>query len=419
MTAETESVRTTPLVQSRPVVVLNMHFTGLAIARGLRNCGAARIYGLGANESLFGNYSRYCQYVRCPDTLLQPEQCRDFLLQFAGQFETPPLLIPTRDHDLQFLSKFHGELQERYIVAAPAPEMLSTILNKAGFYRIADELGIAYPMTAWINSRADLESVRGELSFPVIVKPVYSTQWRKQEMWDLVGRQKAAIISDYDELLRFYAPIETVDPMIHIQEFIPGGDDDLVIFGSYLGRSGQALRFFTGRKLLQYPAQSGTGVAVRACLVPGIIEPSHRLLARLGYRGVSEIEFKLDRRSGKYVLIEMNPRFWDQHGLGTAVGVNLAECLFSDLTEGYVPEQSQNAKVATWIAEEGYLMASVSNLKTKAYSGRDFVRALKGKAAFAVLDIRDWRPAAAVAFQLMRDATKEVSRRVTRRFQSA
>jgi len=40
--------------------------------------------------------------------------------------------------------------------------------------------------------------------------------------------------------------------MIHIQELIPGGDDDLVIFGSSLGCClGQALRFFTARKLPQ------------------------------------------------------------------------------------------------------------------------------------------------------------------------
>ena len=391
-----------------------MHYTGLAIARGLRLCGAAPIYGLGANKTMFGNFSRCCKYVTCPDTEVAPEHCRDFLMKFSDQFDVRPLLFPTRDHDLQFLSTFYDELAERYIHVAAPPQMLQTILNKASLYRVAHELGIPYPATAWINSRADLEKVKDDLLFPVIVKPVYSTQWRRKEMWNLVGRQKAAIIRDYGELLTFYARIETVDPVVHIQEFIPGADADLVVFGSYVNPKSNVTRYFTGRKLLQYPAQSGTGVAVQACPVPEIVEPSRALLARLGYCGVSEIEYKYDRRNGNHVLIEMNPRFWDQHGLGGAVGVNLAQCLFLDLTEGRIPEQCQEPESVTWIAEDGYLLSLLSNLKSGAYPPGDFLRALKGRTAFAVFERKDWRPAAVLATRLIRDIARNVCQRIVR-----
>jgi predicted ATP-grasp superfamily ATP-dependent carboligase len=396
---------------NRPVVILNMHYTGLAIARGLQDCGAAPIYGLGANETMFGNFSRYCKYVSCPDTEVAAEQCRDFLTKFSDQFDTRPLLFPTRDHDLQFLSKYYGELEERYVVVAAPPQILQTILNKASLYRVAHELGIPYPATAWINSHADIERVKDELLFPVIVKPVYTTQWRRKEVWEIV-RQKAVIIQDYDELRRFYARIELVDPVIHIQEFIPGADANLVVFGSYVNPKSKVMRYFTGRKLLQYPARSGTGVAVQACPVPGIVEPSRKLLARLGYCGVSEIEYKYDRRNGNYVLIEMNPRFWDQHGLGAATGVNLAECLFLDLTKGHVPEQHQNPEPLTWIAEDGYLVSFLSNLKTRCYPVGDFFRALKGQTTLAVFERGDWHPAGSLAARLIRDIAKDVCHRV-------
>ena len=101
----------------RPVVILNMHYTGLAIARGLQECGAAPVYGVGANETMFGNFSRYCKYVRCPDTEVAPDQCRDFLIKFSDQFDTRALLFPTRDLDLQFLSKYYAELEERNLAA--------------------------------------------------------------------------------------------------------------------------------------------------------------------------------------------------------------------------------------------------------------------------------------------------------------
>lgn len=407
-----ESPATRRIVQV-PVVVLNPHYTGLAIARGLQGCGAAPIYALGANETLFGNFSRYCKYMWCPDTALAPEQCRDFLIKFAARFDTRPLLFPTRDHDLQFLSKYYAELEERYVVIASAPEMLQSILNKASLYRVAHELGIPYPATAWINSRADLDSVREELVFPIIAKPVYSTQWRKTVMWELVGRQKAVIIQNYEELRRFYARIEPVDSMMHVQEFIPGADTDLVIFGSYVSPNSSQARYFTGRKLLQYPARSGTGVAVQACPVPDIVDASLRLLSRLGYRGVSEIEYKYDRRTDKYVLIEMNPRFWDQHGLGAAAGVNLARCLFLDLTTGQMPEQRQDPQPLTWIAEDGFVVSFLDSLKNKSYPLADFLHALKGRTTVAVFDRRDWRPAVTLASQLVRNAGNGLWQRIT------
>jgi D-aspartate ligase len=398
--------------QSAPVLILNMHYTGLAIARALQTTGAGPIYGLGAHDTLFGNCSRYCKYIPCPDTLLAPTRCRDFLLKFSEQFETRPLLFPTRDHDLQFVSEFYGELEERYALIAAPPKTLQTILNKASFYGVAEELALAYPTTAWISSHADLERAAGKLMFPVIVKPVYSTQWRRKELWDLVGRQKAAVIDDYDGLRQFYARIEHVDPLIHVQEFIPGGDDNLVVFGSYVNPNRNITRYFTARKLLQYPPHSGTGVAVRACAVPEIVEPSRSLLARLEYCGVSELEYKYDRRNGKYVLIEMNPRFWDQHGLGAAVGVNLAECVYLDFTKGHVPDQHQDPQPLTWIAEDGYLMSFLRNLKTRSYPAAAFLRALQGRTTLAVFEWRDWHPAVSVARDFLRDVAKIIWQRV-------
>jgi predicted ATP-grasp superfamily ATP-dependent carboligase len=135
---------------------------------------------------------------------------------------------------------------------------------------------------------------------------------------------------------------------------------------------------------------------------------SQRLLARLGYHGVSELEYKHDRRNGRYVLIEMNPRFWDQHALGAAVGVNLAQCVYMDATRGYVPEQRQDPEPFTWIAEDSYLMSFLLNLKTGAYPASEFLTALKGRTTLAVFERRDWHPAASVAKQFIRDVGRMI-----------
>jgi len=41
------------------------------------------------------------------------------------------------------------------------------------------------------------------------------------------------------------------------------------------------------------------------------------LLRACGYAGLAEVELKRDSKTGAFQLIEVNPRHWDQHELGT------------------------------------------------------------------------------------------------------
>jgi predicted ATP-grasp superfamily ATP-dependent carboligase len=364
---------------------------------------------------MFGNRSRFCRYVPCPDTGEDAERCRDFLMRFAERLQARPLLFPTRDHDLLFLARFHEELQSRYRLVAAGPAMLEAILNKAALYEVAREIGIAFPETVWIRSQADVTTVKERLDFPVIVKPLYAAQWRKAPVWDLVGRRKAVVIGDYGELVRFHTLLAPVDPLMHAQEFVPGPDSELVIFGSYVNPERGMAHYFTGRKLLQYPPASGTGVAVQACVVDEIAASSRRLLARLGYCGASEIEYKRDARTGRYVLIEMNPRFWDQHALGAAVGVDLVRAAFLDVTGGGAAPHRQDARRVTGVAEEGWMLALLASLRHGEYHDGDFRRSLQGPLTFAVLRWDDPGPALSIARRVLGDVARSARIAMSRR----
>jgi predicted ATP-grasp superfamily ATP-dependent carboligase len=112
------------------------------------------------------------------------------------------------------------------------------------------------------------------------------------------------------------------------------------------------------------------------------------------------------------VLIEINSRFWDQHRLGAAVGVNLAQCLFLDFTKGHVPEQFQHPKPVTWIAEDGFFEAFLNNIKTRSYPISCFIRALQGHIALAVFEWRDWRPAVSLFTRLISDIVRRIRLRI-------
>lgn len=71
------------------------------------------------------------------------------------------------------------------------------------------------------------------------------------------------------------------------------------------------------RKILQHPPKTGNGDVVEIYnKAPHVlIEQTDRILNALKYTGAFEMEFVLDANSGEYKLIELNPRFWMQHGL--------------------------------------------------------------------------------------------------------
>lgn len=378
-----------------------MHYTGLALSRALRAMGM-RVVGLSADPTLPGNASNTIEFRLCPDSERAPQQCVQFLLGLALELGERPLLLPTRDHDVHMIRRNRDALEERFTLSMPANAVLDRVLDKRALYLIAERLGIACPQSFWIEGPADMVRALDSVPIPCIAKPVSASDWRKPGIWDAVGRRKAVVFHDRDELKKFYAAICYLEPALCVQEFIPGDDTELVIFGAYFNAHSGANVSYTARKLLQLPPLAGTGIAVRSCVLPQIVAPSVTLLQHVEYVGPAEIEYKLDRRSGQYKLIEINTRFWDQHALGAACGADLARALVDDIVLGRPQQREADSRTVTWVAEDGLVVSLIdaaigrTPLRT---SGRDLWR---GPKAFALWSWKDPWPALRVAGALVR-----------------
>jgi predicted ATP-grasp superfamily ATP-dependent carboligase len=116
-----------------------------------------------------------------------------------------------------------------------------------------------------------------------------------------------------------------------VQELLPGGDDELYTLGSYLAKDGEPLGLFCGRKLRQTPREIGNCRVGEAVWVDEVVEQGLTLLNRIGFHGISQVEFKRDPRDGRYKLMEVNPRLWQWHGLAAACGVDLVRIAYRDL----------------------------------------------------------------------------------------
>lgn len=402
----------------RPIVILNMHYTGLAIARDLWKPGRS-IYGLSSNAEFFGNASRYISFQLFPDTETAPEECLRFLMELSEQCAQKPILLPTRDHDIHFIVKYRKTIEDGFLVPYASNDVLANIVDKTALARIAEENELYCPQSFEIDNRDGLSALAGKLEFPCLIKPVVATDWRKTGIRDVVEKRKAIKTDTFDELVRCYETVEPYQPKACIQEYIEGPESNLVIFGSYCDEHSDVLAHFTGRKLLQYPAGAGTGVAVEATPIPEIVEQSSRLLKSLKYFGVSEIEYKLDERRKRYALIEINSRHWDQHGLGSAVGVNLSETMYADVCGARVASRQQLPQSKIWLAEDGILLSLASNLRHKSYHWSLYWQVLRSPKYFAVWSASDLRPGLRQITASVLGTAGRILRRIGRVFRSA
>ena len=291
-----------------------------------------RIYGLGSKNWVFGNFSRYIKYFHSPDSLTQSEELYEFIVKLSRGEEKKPIIFPTRDHDVLFLDRFRDKLKPYVIIPQPSKEVINTVLNKWELYKVARKLDIPVPETFYISSEKDLNLILSKLNYPVLLKPVYAADWRKDEIWEKV-RQKVIFMKSDKELKYEYNKISCLRPTALIQEYIEGGDNSIYTYCSYCNKELNILASFNTRKILQVPERLGTGVIVQSTINNDIKVKSELLLKHIGYFGISEIEYKRNPYTGDYYLIEINPRLWDQHILSQSFGINLPLIVYNDLTK--------------------------------------------------------------------------------------
>ncbi|HEY7406227.1 MAG TPA: glycosyltransferase [Candidatus Angelobacter sp.] len=381
-----------------PVIIMNMFYSGLAIARDLAGTGV-RVIGLSSDPKAYGNFTRFCEVRRAPDSQSEPEKLAAFLQQAAGELQGA-VIFPTRDADVVFLDRYREELKD-YRISIPPRSALIQALDKGTLVQCAQAAGVPAPKSVVAHNLEELKKVPAELSFPCVVKPVSSYMWRGEEKWQAVGCRKAFLADNWEELSAEYDRVAKVNPDVLVQEWIPGSTKDIAIMGAYFGENSEALGYFCARKLVQEPDDFGTGCVVQAVPLQEIVEPSVRLCKNLGYRGMAEIEYKRDEKTGEYKLIEINTRHWDWHQLAHMSGVNLTRVAYSDLT-GYKLDAATAAKPGgKWVAEDTLLMHSAAGIYNRRLTLRAVFRQLSGPKIFGIFKWADPMPFIRFSFSSM------------------
>jgi predicted ATP-grasp superfamily ATP-dependent carboligase len=392
---------------------MNMYYTGLGIARSLGEHGI-QVIGLTSQRGVYGSFTRYAKTVRCPDSRHEPEKLLAFLLDLAGTIGHRAVIFPTRDDDLVFLDRFRRELEPHYVPAAPSHGVLETCLDKWQTYLCAREAKVPSPRSWLANSEEDVRRIQLEAAYPCVLKPLASHYWRQRDNWGTVGGRKAIGIASPEELVAEYMTVCRADSRALVQEMVPGTDDNLFIAACFFDEESNLVAGFQARKRLQVPETYGTGCIVETVDRPEINDAAVRLLRKMCFTGIAEVEFKWNAAIREYQLIEVNARPWDQHSLGKASGVDLIHLAYCHYARLRHPAREGRPAGHKWIAEDVLLMTVLQMMWRRDPKLREIIRLLRGRRSYAISLLRDPLPFLVYLFVSLLPGLAGISMRLIR-----
>ncbi|MGD2065334.1 MAG: ATP-grasp domain-containing protein [Dehalococcoidia bacterium] len=375
---------TAPACQSEQTgaVIIGGNFQGLGVLRSLAGHNIPTY--LLDHEFCIGRFSIYTKkFSRCP-SVRQESLFLQFLINLAKREKLNGWVIyPNDDETVGFLARNKEVLDEYYRLITPSWDIVKFAYDKRLTYELARKCDIAIPRTFHPANVKELEQL--DIDFPVIIKPAIKEPFYSRT------KKKAIRVDTRTELIDRYAKAAMVvndSSVLMVQELIPGGAENLFSVGS-LSRNGKLLARVVARRRRQHPMDFGHATTYAETVhIAELEEIARRILAAMGYYGLSEVEFMRDPRDEKYKLLEINPRPWGWHSIAIAAGVDLPYLSYQDML-GVKVEQDGFAEDIKWIR----LTTDTPTVLIQILKGRvkltDYLNSFRGKKEFATLSIKD------------------------------
>jgi D-aspartate ligase len=327
------------------------HYGSLSVTRSLGRLGVSvDVHESRVRAPVF--YSKYCRgkFV-WRDAETSPRRTVDYLLEIAEKMGERAILVPYSDENANTLSEYADELKKYYIFPHISAEIVRLVSNKKAMHFLAKRNDVPTPEACFPESRLDLERYVEHASFPLMLKPICSHS--------RTGGGTNYLVKTKEQLFNLYDQYEnSSNPNLFVQEYISGGDGSSWMFNGYFNEQSECLFGMTGRKIRQSPPGAGVtslGVCERNDTV---LETSKRFITSLGYKGMVDIDFRYDKRDGKYKILDINPRIGLTFRLFVGDnGLDVVQVAYLDLTGQPVPS-SQIVNGRKYLVEDSYFFSN-------------------------------------------------------------
>jgi len=193
-----------------------------------------------------------------------------------------------------------------------------TVFDKRKTYELADRLGIPIPHGVFVETDENCAELIDEHPLPAIVKPCSSVN-----AGSTISKHFVRKVETRDGFREYASQLQDDGSGFVVQAWVEGSGVGVEV----LADRGEILFAFQHQRLHE---TSGYGSTYRQS-VPveaELLDAASRMLAELDYTGVAMVEFRRSERTGQWVLLEINGRFWGSLPLAVAAGANFPYYLF-------------------------------------------------------------------------------------------
>jgi predicted ATP-grasp superfamily ATP-dependent carboligase len=385
---------------STPVVLAGGQLGALAIMRTLGSLGIP-LYALDGNPKAPALRSRYCRdRIVLGFNEADSRPYLDALLALAKRIGRPAILIPTSDETAEFVADNRAVLRQAFMFQDNAPELIRGLASKQSMFTLATTHGVPTPMTVFPKNSDDVEQYIKTGSLPVMLKGIYGNRLQ------LRTRKKMVLVETADDLRRCYREMEDPEqPNLMLQEYIPGGDDQIFIFNGYFNRQADCLVGFTGHKIRQFPVHVGCASLGECRWNETVARTTEAFMKAVGYHGILDIGYRLDARDGQYKVLDINPRVGQAFRLFVAENNHdVVRALYLDLTGQPQPEVKRR-EGRRWMIEDYDIISSLHYYQEGSLGPWQWLKSFAGLEEAAWFNWKDPAPFFLMLNQLRRRAT--------------
>ncbi|MDQ3898466.1 MAG: ATP-grasp domain-containing protein, partial [Actinomycetota bacterium] len=330
------------LDRSLPVLVAKvgrypLHHGGLGAIRTLGRLGVP-VYAITEDRFTPAAVSRYLRrsFVWPTTGGEDAGELVEGLLAIGRRLPGPALVLPTDDEAAVLVAEHADELAECFLLPGVPAALPAALADKHRLHQLCRAHGVPSPPTALPSSVDELLAGAAAIGYPVVLKN--ARPWDRLER-PAVGR--TTVVHDEDALGSLTEPWEEM-PSVLLQQYLPAEGAEDWIVGVYCDAAGAALVGFTGRKVRSWPPHAGVTTRAYAAANEHLVDVTARFCKELGYRGIADLDWRLDPATGEYKLLDFNPRVGAQFRLfETDAGVDVVRALHLDLSGRPVPAGRQ------------------------------------------------------------------------------
>jgi predicted ATP-grasp superfamily ATP-dependent carboligase len=273
------------------------------------------VLGVASEPHALGLYSRY---------LWKAVRRTDGDQEFVGQLKHlakaygPSVVMAISENDINLLNRHRDEFADVALLI-PEPAKMAIVLDKARTRQLADSIGIPVPRVWPVASVRDFQSLRQQVSFPVVLK--WGDPLSVASALEAAGLplDKFKYCEDWIELSRYLGQFAPLGVFPIVQDYCPGYGLGQSVFM----HAGEPLLIFQHRRIHEWPPEGGFST-----LCEGVSPSEHAelqrktvaLLQAIGWEGAAMVEYRYDPVSRQARLMEINGRFWGSLPLASYSG---------------------------------------------------------------------------------------------------